>query len=77
MAAQGATNREIAARLYLSTKTIEMQPGCAYRKLDITLRQQLAAVLGPLSGVQRIEDLAVIIHPLHEIERIVAQRVVR
>jgi DNA-binding CsgD family transcriptional regulator len=44
-AAKGLTNREIAAQLYLSPKTVEMHLGRAYRKLDITGRPQLAEAL--------------------------------
>jgi len=45
IAAQGATNREIARRLYLSPKTVEMHLRSAYRKLDLAGRDQLAGAL--------------------------------
>jgi DNA-binding CsgD family transcriptional regulator len=45
IAASGATNREIARRLYLSPKTIEMHLRSAYRKLDLPGREGLAAAL--------------------------------
>jgi DNA-binding CsgD family transcriptional regulator len=45
IAADGATNREIARRLYLSPKTVEMHLRSAYRKLDLTGRDGLAAAL--------------------------------
>jgi DNA-binding CsgD family transcriptional regulator len=45
IAIQGATNREIARRLYLSTKTVEMHLHSIYRKLDITGRRQLNVAL--------------------------------
>lgn len=45
LAAQGATNREIARRLYLSPKTIEMHLRSTYRKLDLAGRAGLAAAL--------------------------------
>ena len=45
LAAEGATNREIGRRLYLSPKTIEMHLRSAYRKLDISGRGHLAAAL--------------------------------
>jgi DNA-binding CsgD family transcriptional regulator len=45
LAAGGATNREIARRLYLSPKTVEMHLRSAYRKLDLQSRDQLAAAL--------------------------------
>ena len=46
IAAQGASNREIARRLYLSPKTVEMHLRSAYRKLDLAGREGLAAALG-------------------------------
>ena len=45
IAASGATNREIARRLYLSPKTVEMHLRSAYRKLDLPGRDGLAAAL--------------------------------
>jgi DNA-binding CsgD family transcriptional regulator len=45
IAASGSTNREIARRLYLSPKTVEMHLRSAYRKLDLTGRDGLAAAL--------------------------------
>ncbi len=44
-AAKGLTNREIAAQLYLSIKTVEMHLGRVYRKLGIAGRPQLAQAL--------------------------------
>jgi DNA-binding CsgD family transcriptional regulator len=41
LAAAGATNREIARRLFLSPKTIEMHLGSAYRKLGVEGRTGL------------------------------------
>ena len=49
IAADGATNAEIARRLYLSPKTVEMHLRSAYRKLDLTGRDKLAAAL-PRTG---------------------------
>ncbi len=43
--AQGRTNREVAAALFLSAKTIEYHLGSIYRKLRIRRRGELAAVL--------------------------------
>lgn len=40
--AEGATNREAAARLFLSEKTIERHLGSVYRKLGVRSRTQLA-----------------------------------
>ena len=45
MAAEGATNKEIAQRLFLTRKTVEMHLGNSYRKLDITGRGELAGAL--------------------------------
>ncbi len=43
--AQGRTNREVAAALFLSAKTIEYHLGSIYRKLGIRRRGELAAAL--------------------------------
>lgn len=39
----GASNKQVAAELFLSPKTIESHLGRIYRKLDVTSRTQLAA----------------------------------
>ena len=44
-AAAGATNREIAQTLFVTEKTVETHLGHAYRKLDISSRRQLPALL--------------------------------
>ena len=44
LAASGLRNREIAQRLFLSTKTVEVHLSRAYRKLDVG-RDGLAATL--------------------------------
>jgi DNA-binding CsgD family transcriptional regulator len=49
-AAAGWTNREIAARLFLSPKTVEMHLGRVYRKLDIRSRADLPTALGAASA---------------------------
>jgi len=43
--AQGLTNKEVAAALFLSPKTIEYHLSSIYRKLDIRSRTQLARLL--------------------------------
>ena len=43
--AGGATNREAAAALFLSVKTIEFHLGHVYRKLGIRSRTELARVV--------------------------------
>jgi DNA-binding CsgD family transcriptional regulator len=46
LAATGMTNREIAQTLFVTTKAVAQHLTNAYRKLDITGREQLTAVLG-------------------------------
>ena len=43
--ARGASNREIAERLYVSVKTVEATLTRIYRKLEVRSRTQLAARL--------------------------------
>ena len=45
LVAQGLTNREVAASLFLSPKTIEHHLSHIYRKLDVRSRTQLARLL--------------------------------
>jgi DNA-binding CsgD family transcriptional regulator len=47
LVANGATNRETAAALFLSGKTIEFHLGNVYRKLGIRSRTELARAVGP------------------------------
>ncbi|MDX6505320.1 MAG: hypothetical protein QOE29_2445, partial [Gaiellaceae bacterium] len=49
--AQGATNREAAASLFLSPKTIEFHLGHIYRKLGLRSRAQLAGLFAAEGGV--------------------------
>lgn len=46
LAASGLTNREVAAQLFMSTKTVEANLARAYRKLGIRSRAELGARLG-------------------------------
>ena len=46
LAAAGAGNRQIAATLFVTTKSVEWHLGNVYRKLDIRGRGELAGALG-------------------------------
>lgn len=46
LAAEGATNREIAARLFISLKTVESNLSKVYRKAGLRSRTELAARMG-------------------------------
>ena len=45
LAAEGRSNREIAQRLFVTTKTVENQLSSAYRKLRVSSREELAPAL--------------------------------
>ncbi|WP_420364144.1 AAA family ATPase [Curtobacterium aetherium] len=47
-AASGRTNREIAAQLFVSVRTVETHLGNAYRKMGVRTRTQLALALNDL-----------------------------
>ncbi|MDD7968789.1 AAA family ATPase [Actinomycetospora lemnae] len=46
LAADGLSNREVAQALFVTTKTVETHLGHVYRKLCVTGRDELAALLG-------------------------------
>ncbi|MDT7713965.1 MAG: hypothetical protein QOG46_2912 [Pseudonocardiales bacterium] len=48
LAAQSLSNRDIAQTLFITTKTVSDHLSSAYRKLDITSREQLAAAMTPV-----------------------------
>jgi DNA-binding CsgD family transcriptional regulator len=48
LAAGGDTNRQIAQKLYVTLKTVEVHLSSVYRKLDLTSRSQLAQTLDRL-----------------------------
>lgn len=50
LVATGLTNREVAAELFLSVKTVQYHLTRVYAKLGIRSRSELAAVRGPSSG---------------------------
>lgn len=50
LAAQGLPNREVAAMLFVSQKTVEAQLARAYRKLGINSRAQLGARMAELAA---------------------------
>lgn len=51
LAASGLTNRDIAQSLFITLRTVETHLTHAYRKLDVTSREQLAPVLAAASEI--------------------------
>jgi DNA-binding CsgD family transcriptional regulator len=49
LAADGYTNREIAAKLYVTASTVEQHLTRVYRKLSINHRKELSSVVGPVA----------------------------
>lgn len=47
LSASGLTNREVAAQLFISAKTVEANLARVYRKLNVRSRAELGAVLAP------------------------------
>lgn len=47
LAAAGRSNKEIAAELFVTVKTVEVHLSSAYRKLEVRGRRDLAGILGP------------------------------
>jgi DNA-binding CsgD family transcriptional regulator len=56
--ARGATNREVAAELFLSPKTVEFHLGRVFRKLGIRSRTELAVLVAE-GGAGLVPDPAV------------------
>jgi DNA-binding CsgD family transcriptional regulator len=55
LAASGATNREIAAALFMSVKTVEAHLSRIYRKLSVRSRTELASHISPAVPTSRRE----------------------
>ena len=55
LAASGMTNREVAATLFLSPKTVEANLSRAYAKLGVGSRAELGALLGRVRGADPLQ----------------------
>ncbi|MCU0266488.1 MAG: helix-turn-helix transcriptional regulator [Actinomycetia bacterium] len=55
LAAEGRTNREIAAAVVLSVRTVESHLSAVYRKLGVATRAQLAAVRATFRGSRSVD----------------------
>jgi DNA-binding CsgD family transcriptional regulator len=58
LAAEGLTNREVAQALFITTRTAKVHLNRAYRKLEITRRDQLARALSGLLDDSREDSRA-------------------
>jgi DNA-binding NarL/FixJ family response regulator len=56
LAARGSSNKEIAAALFLSPKTIERHLSSIYRKRDLRSRTELAAAFAPVMAASEGDE---------------------
>jgi DNA-binding CsgD family transcriptional regulator len=60
LAASGRTNREVAASMHVSPKTVELHLGRAYRKLGIHSRAELGAHMAVRIGSEEPEPRRIV-----------------